>query len=329
MAWRELKTLFDDRIEKVDTPPKSGVLRFSYTGNLYQLTRLQTVQAAYLIQQFAVPRPKALLGDQHFKTLLAQIAAVRELSPADAYTSFYISAAGSESSVMTRLKEELAGKTSLTLADEQGDLLIRLRHPPEGEGWETSVRLTPRPLATRAWRVCNREGALNATVAHAMALFSNPKPDDVVLNMLCGSGTILIERLASGAAKSVVGYDHDPMAIECARKNVEAAGYSDEIKLNVGDARDLPITAKSVDVIYADLPFGNLIGSHEGNQILYPAVLKEAGRIAKPGAKGVFITHEVKLMEELLEESPHWRIQQVIRITLGGLHPRIFVLERK
>ena len=36
-----------------------------------------------------------------------------------------------------------------------------------GDGWETLVRTTPRPLATRYWRVCNYEAALNATVAHA------------------------------------------------------------------------------------------------------------------------------------------------------------------
>jgi hypothetical protein len=31
----------------------------------------------------------------------------------------------------------------------------------------------------------------------------------------------------------------------------------------------------------------------------------------------------------LLDDSLHWKTQQVIRITLGGLHPRIFVLERQ
>jgi tRNA (guanine6-N2)-methyltransferase len=330
MAWRELKTLFGERIEKIETPPKAGVLRFRYTGNLYHLLKLQTVQAAYLIQQFPIPRPKALLGDQHFKALLAQIAAVRELSPADAYHTLYISAAGSESSVMNRLKDELTAKTSLSLGDTEGDLLIRLRHPPgTDEGWETSVRISPRPLATRAWRVCNWEGALNATVAYVMALYTNPQPDDVFLNMLCGSGTLLIERLAFCPAKSAVGYDYNPTALECARKNVEAAGYGDQIKLNPGDARELPISEKSVDAICADLPFGNLVGSHEDNLTLYPALLKEAARVAKPGARGVFITHEVNLMDAILEQSRYWKTAQVIRISLGGLHPRIFVLERQ
>lgn len=329
IAWRELKTVFTDRIEKSGTTGRKGAVRFSYMGNPYQLLKLQTVQAVYFVRHYAIPRPKALLGDQHFKALLAQIAAVRELAPADAYRTFTISAAGSDSSVMMRIKEELGNKIGLT-ADQEGDLLIRLRRPVDGgEGWESLVRLSPRPLATRAWRVCNREGALNAAVAHAMAIFSRPSEYDVFLNMMCGSGTLLIERLAWGAAASIVGYDRDTEALECARKNIEAAGYSEQIKLREGDVTDLDVAAKSVDVIVADLPFGNLVGSHNDNVRLYPAVLTEAARVAKPGARFVLITGEVRLLEELLEESAQWKSEQVIRVGLGGLHPRIYVLTRK
>lgn len=330
IAWRELKTRFDDRIEKSDMPNRSGTVRFSYVGNPYQLLRLQIPLAAYFVRHYPVPRPKALLGDQHFKGILAQIATARELAPAESWRTMYISAAGSDSAVMTRLRDELATKTGLIPSDEEGDLLIRLRRPSDGsEGWEVLVRLTPRPLATRAWRVCNREGALNASVAHAMALFTRPTADDVFVNLMCGSGTLLIERLAAGPVAQVIGYDHDPMALECARRNAEAAGYAEQIKLREGDARgDLTMTARSADVIVADLPFGNLVGSHEDNLDIYPLVFKEAARIAKPGARVAFISHEIRLMESLLEQSTVWKQEQVIRITLGGLHPRIYLLMR-
>ncbi|MCB9454357.1 MAG: methyltransferase domain-containing protein [Anaerolineaceae bacterium] len=329
-AWDELDGLFEERVEQIDGSSTPGRIRFQYVGNLYHLTRLQTVQAVYLSQVFAIPRPKALLGDQHFRALLAQIAAVRDLSPADAYQTFYLSAAGSESSVLGRLRDALAEHTGLTPSTEEGDLLIRLRHPPEDKDhWETLVRLSPRPLATRSWRVCNREGALNAAVAQVMVRLTRPKPEDAFLNIGCGSGTLLIERLACAPAVSVSGYDHDATALTCAEQNAAAAGFGEQIKLNLGDARKLPLTAKSVDAICADLPFGHMIGSHEGNIELYPALLAEVGRVAKPGARFVLITHEVRLMETLLEESPTWHIVEVIRVALGGLYPRIFVLERK
>jgi tRNA (guanine6-N2)-methyltransferase len=327
----ELLERFGERVELVsEGERKPGMLRFDYVGNLYQLTKLQSVQAVYLSRTFPVPRPKALLGDQHFKALLGMIAAVRELSPADAYQTFYISAAGSESSVMTRLKEELAAKTGLKPAFEEGDLLIRIRRPiDEDDGWEVLMRLSPRPLATRPWRVCNREGALNAVVARAMVLLTMPTPEDVFLNVACGSGTLLIERAACGPAQGLTGYDLDEAALQCAARNIEAAGFSERIKLNLGDATDLPLPGKSVDVLCADLPFGHLIGSHDENKALYPALLREAARVAKPGARFALITHEVHLLENLLEDSADWEAIQTIRVALGGLYPRVFLLRRK
>ena len=329
LAWREMKTLFDDRLERVNIPARAGVLRFEYVGNPFQLLKLRTVQTVYLVQQHNVPRPKGLLGDEHFKKLLAHIKIARDLWPENAYKTLYISAAGSDSSVMTRLKEELAKKTDLLIGNEEGDLLIRVRKSKEGDGWDTLVRISPRPQATRAWRVCNREGALNAPVAYAMNVLSQPTADDVYLNMGCGSGTLLIERMAAGEVKSITGYDNDSVALECAGKNIEAAGYSETIKRRQGNITDLPLSAKSVDVITADLPFGQLVGSHDDNMILYPGMLKEAARLLKQGGRMVLVSHEVRLLDTLLDNSEHWKIEQNLRVTVGGLHPRIWVLSRK
>ena len=85
LAWREMKMLFDDRLERTNTPARAGALRFEYIGNPYQLLKLRTVQAVYFVQQYNVPRPKGLLGDEHFKKLLGLIKTVRDLSPEGAF----------------------------------------------------------------------------------------------------------------------------------------------------------------------------------------------------------------------------------------------------
>ena len=340
IAVQELKRRFPKTVRLQPTPASDqrstairfpyAVIRFEFTGSLLALLQLRTVLVVYLVRHYPVPRPRALLGDEHFRALLAQITVVRELLPASAYQNFYLSAAGSDSAVMRRLAEQITRHTGLPEASHEGDLQISLRRAwGGGEGWDGFVRLSPRPLTTRAWRVCNFHGALNAAVAHAMVLLTQPKPGDVFLNVACGSGTLLIERLAAGAAQRVLGCDIDAQVLGCAHANAEAGGFGSKIELCPWDAAALPLPDHSVDAICADLPFGHLVGSHRANLALYPAILAETARVARPHALFVLISHEVRLMDELLAGSSDWSAEQAIQVSLGGLHPRVFVLRRQ
>ena len=231
LAREELRDRCGDlvRLRRPTPGPRgAGIIRFDYRGDLGALLRLRTVLAVHLVRHYDLPRPRALLGDEHFRALLRQVAAARALSAPDAYHTLYVSAAGADSPVLRRLKEELARHTGLEPVPPEahaGDLQLRLRRPLDGDGgWEVLVRLSPRPLSARAWRVCNLEGALNATVARAMAILTRPASDDVVLNLACGSGTLLIERLDHAPARRAIGCDLSAEALDCAAENVRAAG---------------------------------------------------------------------------------------------------------
>lgn len=302
----------------------SGFLQFIYKGHPKALLNLKTINAVYFLQAFDVPRPKALLGHQHFQVLLSLLNNAQRLHPPRVFQTFNIDAAGSDSSVMQRLKREFAKTLSLAPADDRGDLLLRLRRSKSSHGWDALVRLTPRPLATREWRVQNFEGALNASVAHAMIRLTQPAPDDVFLNLCCGSGTLLIERLRVEDTARVYGCDIDPTALAYAQINSTAADVSPFLLQT--DARVLPFSTQSIDKLCADLPFGQLVGSHSQNTTLYPAILQEAARVARKDALFVLITHEIRLIESLLQQQKQWTLLQTLNITLNGLHPRIYVL---
>jgi 23S rRNA G2445 N2-methylase RlmL len=227
---------------------------------------------------------------------------------------------------MERIKREIAAAVGIPHA-ESGDLLIRIL--PDDRGWRTLVRLTPRPLATRSWRVENYEGALNGAVAHVMALLTQPEAGDVVVNVGCGSGSLLIERCSAGAARQIIGIERDPAVIELAQANARASGWQRRVRLICADMRELPFPASFADALLADLPFGQRVGSHAANRALYPAALAEAARVAKPGARFVVITHEIRLMDATLERTHDWQVLRTLPITLRGLHPRIYVLQRR
>jgi 23S rRNA G2445 N2-methylase RlmL len=211
-----------------------------------------------------------------------------------------------------------------------GDLQLRLRRcgQDDGAGWEVLLRLSPRPLSARSWRVCDMPGALNAGVAYAMAMLSQPRPDHVVLNVACGSGTLLVERLACAPASRAIGCDVDAAALRWAAQNVRAAGYDGVVELHRWDARALPLPDASVDAVLADLPFGHRVGSHGDNCTLYPAILEEAARVARTGARFVLLTPEVRRMGAVLRNVPQWKLEEALPVSLRRTQARVFVLRR-
>lgn len=327
------------------TPIRPGILQFTSADDLGDLLRLRTVLSVYLLQRFDVPRPRALLGEQNLRAMFDQIDRVLGLLPPGAYRTFMLGAAGSGSAVMTRLKDAIAEHTGLREVEMEGDLLIRIRPTSNAQfptpvgsrrdrGWDVLVRLSPRPLATRDWRVCNTPGSLQATVAHAMVMLTRPRTTDVYLNLCCGSGTLLIERALAGPAAQLIGCDVDRDVLICASRNIAAyrrlaSARAAEIKLHDWDATQLPLPDAGVDALAADLPFGHRTGSHADNTALYPALMREAARVAKPGARFVLITAEVRLMEHVLQQLPTlWTCERSLRVNLGGLQPIIHVLRK-
>lgn len=305
-----------------------GAIQFVYEPRFLPLLNLRAVTAVYLSLTFDVPRPKALLGHQHFTRLTTAIHAVLKQHPPRAFTTLSIDAAGSDSSVMRRLCAELAQAVSLTPSDERGDMVIRIRRSPQNDRWDALVRVSPRPLVTREWRVCNYEGALNASVAYGMVQMLNPRADDVFLNAACGSGSLLIERLMTMPAQSAVGIDHTAEALDCARQNISAAHLTMMPQLVTADLHNLPFSPQSFNVLCADLPFGQLVGSHEANRTLYPAALAELGRVAQPQARLAMITHEIRLMESVLAKQRIWQLERAVTVTQRGLHPRIYLMHK-
>jgi hypothetical protein len=284
------------------------------------LTRL------YHGERFAVPRPKALLSNEHFPRL---VGVGKAILAAGGFRTLRLVAAGRESVVMQRLQSTLATALSLAVDDEGTDtanLLVRVR--PGGEdSWEVLFSRTPRPLSTRSWRVVDYPGAMNATLAAAMVRLTEPTPNDVFFNLCAGSGTLMVERAHGGAYGQLLGCDTEPKACEAAQANLAAAGVTAEV--TDWDATQLPLPDACVDVLVADLPFGQRIGSHRGNTVLYPAVMAEATRVAAPGARLCLLTHEVNLLEEALRPyAGIWKRVQTLRVAVGGMHPRVFLLRK-
>lgn len=187
------------------------------------------------------------------------------------------------------------------------------------------LRLSDATMRHRTYKQEHLPASLRPTVAAAMSLLSHPTAQDIVLDPLCGAGTILIERALLAPVKEVLGGDIRKEAVTMARRNAQAAGV--RAHWRVWDARKLPLESASVNRILTNLPFGKQIGTHEANTRLYAELAKEFQRVLAEDGILVTLTSEDRLWEAVLRDTG-WRISKKMVLVVLGQPASIFVAER-
>ncbi|HTW87419.1 MAG TPA: methyltransferase domain-containing protein, partial [Candidatus Binataceae bacterium] len=191
-----------------------------------------------------------------------------------------------------------------------------------GDEFIAATRLSGDRLRHRGYKLADRPGSLRPAVAAALAWLSDPHADDVVLDPVCGVGTILIERAELGRYRLLLGGDHDPEALAAARTNV-GPRYK-PIELRAWDAAALPLEDHSVTKIVTNLPWGLRFGTHGENRRLYRRMLAEFRRVIVRGGRIVLLTGERALMRELVAEravAP----ERVLKVSILGVIAEVYV----
>lgn len=177
------------------------------------------------------------------------------------------------------------------------------------------LRLSTATMRHREYKIEHQPGSLRPTIAAAMAWLSHPTATDQILDPLCGSGTILIERALLADYQSLIGGDIDREAVAQTVINLRAAHRKATIQQ--WDSSHLPIEDQAVTSIITNLPFGKKIGSHEENQRVYPAFEQEFRRVLKQGGALVTLTSDFKLWKDLLIQHK-WSIEKTVVVVVLG-----------
>jgi 23S rRNA G2445 N2-methylase RlmL len=184
------------------------------------------------------------------------------------------------------------------------------------------LRLSDERMRHREYKRAHIPGSLRPSVAAALALLSKPMADDVVLDPLCGAGTLLIERAHLGRYRLLIGCDRDQKALSAARDNV-GPRYK-PLELHQWDSMAVPLPDRSVAKIITNLPWGIRHGSHEDNRRLYPRILREFHRLLKPGGQSVILTGETRLMSDLIAQG-FLRPDKILRVSILGASAAVYV----
>jgi putative N6-adenine-specific DNA methylase len=211
------------------------------------------------------------------------------------------------------------------------------------------------PLFKRGWRAGAIEAPLRENLAAGIILLSGWKPEEPLLDPMCGGATLLVEAaaLARGRAPGanrrfgfenlkifssatwekekrdalkprtapktlqIFGSDNDPRALGDARRNIASAGVDRWVKLERADILERAAPAPG-GVMVANPPYGERIGSKEELAEFYPK-LGSALKKNYPGWRCHFFTADMRLPKLM-------RLQPSRRVPLynGALECRLF-----
>lgn len=223
---------------------------------------------------------------------------------------------------------QLAGEAGAGVVARYG-WKVNLKHPDVEIGVQLAddhacvgLRLSSDAMANRS--AVSGVASLRPTVARAMCLLSDPQPGQIVLDPMCGTGTILAERAPGLPEATLIGSDRWPPALEASRQNLSAVRAS----LLLANAQCLPLADASIDRIITNPPWGRRVGSHRQDRRLYPRFLAEAVRVLKPGGRLVVLSLERRLMFDCLDLMADLAVVSRTLINIGGMQPSIYLLRR-
>src|SRR5262249_34868242 len=134
------------------------------------------------------------------------------------------------------------------------------------------LRLSDKTMRHRTYKEAHRPASLRPVVAAAMVRLAAPRHDQLLVDPMCGAGTILAERALMDRSARVLGGDIELDAVRAAYDNLRGLGNA---WLAVWDARRLPLGNESVPCLVCNLPFGIQIGEPGSIANLYDESLRE------------------------------------------------------
>jgi len=176
---------------------------------------------------------------------------------------------------------------------------------------------------------------LRPPISASLVMLAKLEVGDVVLDPMCGGGTISLEGCQMGAQYHVGGEIHD-MAIKRSMDNYLALKEKNSLPSQPPadffqwDCLVPCLRDNSVDVIITDLPFGKRSGSKADNRVLYPRTLLSMARVVRPTTgRAVLLTQDKRSMFGTFKQvEKYWKHTKQISTNIGGLTALVFLMSR-
>ena len=210
-----------------------GMVCFTFEGDPRQLLNLGTVEDVFALLaqgRIAVERQGLAQAETLIleTPLLAEAVAVhRRVRPGKGKRPTFRVIVQRQGSGHAYIRQELGKRVARAIEARFPNWkrvpdggLVELWVRQQGAQFLCGLRLSDRTMRHRTYKQASIEASLRPVVARAMVLLSEPAADDVVLDPMCGAGTILIERGEHSRYAQLLGGDLSPDALAAARINI-------------------------------------------------------------------------------------------------------------
>jgi 23S rRNA G2445 N2-methylase RlmL len=218
------------------------------------------------------------------------------------------------------LARGLEGKLPASWRHAEENAAIEIWLTIDGATAYCGMRISDRTMRHRTYKMEHIAASLRPTLAAALVRLADIKPNQMVLDPMCGAGTILAEVLDAARARDmpvqVWGGDRDGAALRAAGPNLRRLGHA---LLARWDATRLPLPDQSVDRLISNPPFGKQLGRPEDVPRLYERMLREYDRVLRPFARAVLLVGDLGLLREAVQEVS-WKLLQQVRVRILGQH---------
>jgi 23S rRNA G2445 N2-methylase RlmL len=296
---------------------------FDYDGDISALKSLKVADDIDILLDFTYG------GALKYSEIFRLKNAISEIRPLNDNFSFTISQRESVfdlADLQSKLIAEITQKGKLQYnSDTHTNLDFRLF--VDGESLSLSVRIFKIPISHRSYKTDALPGSLKPSVAAAMIyLMSKGNPQtQKLIDLYCGSGTILAESLEFGY--DIFGSDIDAQAVEITKKNLhnfKNKALSEKLgdKIRVYDATHTKWNVDQFDIWISNFPWDKQIKVAYVTE-LYKKTMEEVVRILQPEKQFCCLVHKPELFVKLAKKYFPNREIKTLEIGYLGQNPSI------
>jgi len=324
----------------------SGKVRYRLlTGYVYletsnysyeKISRLRTINRAFILLWRGEIRPEL----HYLATLREKLA--KELSDIAEYvtpdTPFAVTAERLGEHEYTSMDiARVLGDVVITIVEEIHGRrpMVNLRNPSvivyafaREKEMLVGISLTgPWSMHRRGYRVYDHPAALKPTLASAMIYIAGTKDKQLIVDPMCGGGTIPIEAALIHEDAEIIGTDINPRHIHGAIENAITAGVYDKVTFKAWDARKIHELISDADHMILNPPYGIRYGDPWSIRSTYEKFLESAQKALKDGGRITMITTEFSYVRKIVKKM-RYDIVHERTVYHGNLYPHIMVLEK-